>query len=280
MSARFFLSAVFALAVTCIGSPQAAAGERSTTELVKRADVTFTPLNPLRGDLSPKSGKLWGNIRNDVPSGMLVTFADGFQSPPHIHNITYRAVVIDGAVHNDDPSAEKMWMEPGSFWTQPLGERHITAARGKNTTIFLEILSGPYLVKPAKEAFDAGERPINVEARNVIWLDAADTTWITGGGANLAYLWGKITGSENNGTFVKLPPGYSGKLSTAAPLMRVVTIRGVTEVQVSGGADKHKLDPGSYFGSMGEASHQLSCASGSECILYLHTEGKYQLTSP
>ncbi|MDJ0981713.1 MAG: DUF4437 domain-containing protein [Kiloniellales bacterium] len=280
MSSNFFGSVVIALAVTFIGSTQAAAEGHSTTELVKRADVKFIPLNPLRGDLSPKSGKLWGNIREDVSSGMLVTFADGFQSPPHIHNITYRAVVIDGAVHNDDPTAEKMWMEPGSFWTQPVGESHITAAKGQNPTIFLEILSGPYLVKPEKEAFDAGERPINVEARNIMWLDAADTTWITGVGPKLAYLWGEITSEEKNGTFVKLPAGYSGKLSTVAPLMRVVTIRGVTQVQVSGGSDKHKLDPGSYFGSTGKASHELSCLSGDECILYLHTEGKYQLTSP
>lgn len=280
MGTHFFVSVAIALAVTFIGSTQAATEGHSTTELVKRSDVTFIPLNPARGDQSPQSDKLWGDIRKDVPSGMLVTFADGFQSPPHIHNITYRAVVIDGAVHNDDPAAEKMWMEPGSFWTQPLGESHITAAKGKNTTIFLEILSGPYLVKPAKEAFDAGERPINVEARNIVWLDAADTTWITGVGPKLAYLWGTTTGQEKNGTFVKLPAGYSGKLSTAAPLMRVVTIRGVTQVQASGGSDKHTLNPGSFFGSMGKASHQVSCVSGNECILYLHTEGKYQLTSP
>ena len=280
MGKNFFVSVAIALAVTFIGSTQAAAEGNSTTELVKRSDVKFIPLNPLRGDLSPKSGKLWGNIREGMPSGMLVTFRDGFQSPPHIHNITYRAVVIDGAVHNDDPGAEKMWMGPGSFWTQPLGESHITAAKGENTTIFLEILSGPYLVKPAKEAFDAGERPINVEARNIIWLDAADTTWITGAGPKLAYLWGKITGEEKNGTFVKLPAGYNGTLNTAAPLMRVVTIQGDTQVQSSGESDKHTLDPGSYFGSMGKASHQLSCVSGNECILYLHTEGKYQLTSP
>ena len=280
MGARFLLSVAIALAVAFIGPAQAAADGHSTAELVKRSDVKFIPLNPLRGDLSPQSGRLWGNIREDEPSGMLVTFRDGFQSPPHIHNITYRAVVIHGAVHNDAPAAEKMWMGPGSFWTQPLGESHITAAKGKNPTIFLEILSGPYLVKPAEEAFDAGERPRNVDARNIIWLDAADTTWIKGAGPELAYLWGRITGEEKNGTFVKLPAGYSGKLSTAAPLMRAVTIRGVTQVQVSGGSDKHELDPGSFFGSMGKASHRLSCVSGDECILYLHTEGKYQLTSP
>ncbi len=279
MRTRFLVSVAIAVAATSIGSAQAAGEGHSTTEIVKRSDVTFIPLNPLRGDQSPQSGKLWGNIRNDMPSGMLVTFADGFQSPPHIHNITYRAVVIEGAVHNDDPGAEKMWMEPGSFWTQPLGESHVTAAKGRNTTIFLEIHSGPYLVNPAKEAFDAGERPINVDARNVIWLDAADTTWLAGAGPRLAYLWGKTAGNEKNGTFVNLPAGYSGTLSTASPLMRVVTIRGVTQVELSGGSEKHSLDPGSYFGSRGEASHRLSCVSGDECLLYLHTEGRYRLTS-
>lgn len=279
MTTSPFFALTFVLTVAIFGSTQVTADDISQGELVKRSEVEFIPLNPLRGKSGPQSGRLWGNIRGDMPSGMLVTFADGFQSPPHIHNITYRAVVIDGAVHNDDPTAEKMWMEPGSFWTQPRGETHITAAMGKNPTIFLEILSGPYLVKPAKQAFDAGERPINIDARNVTWLNAADTSWISGDGPKMAFLWGKIAGREKNGTFVKLPPGYRGKLSTTAPLMRVVTIKGVTQVQFSGGPEKHKLDPGSYFGSKGKVAHQVSCVSENECVLYLHTEGKYQISS-
>jgi quercetin dioxygenase-like cupin family protein len=277
MSTRVFVSAAIALALTVAGSSQIPAAERTATELVKRSDVKFIPLNPKRGDQSPQSGRLWGNIRENETSGMLVTFADGFQSPPHIHNITYRAVVIEGAVHNDDPTAEKMWMGPGSFWTQPLGETHITAAKGANTTIFLEILSGPYLVKPATDAFDAGERPINVDAGNIVWLGAADSAWITGDGPELAYLWGETAGNEKNGTFVKLPAGYGGTLSTAARLLRVVTIQGVTHVQGSGGSDAQDLAPGSYFGSRGEASHRIACVSDEACVLYLHTEGTYRL---
>lgn len=60
-------------------------------------------------------------------------------------------------------------------------------------------------------------------------------------------------------------------------MMRAVTIQGQASVQLSGESDTHRLDPGSYFGSNGEAAHQLSCDSDEECILYLHTEGKYQL---
>lgn len=171
-----------------------------------------------------------------------------------------------------------MWMGPGSYWTQPLGESHITAAKGKNTTIFLEILSGPYLVKPSKDAFDGGERPINIDARNIVWLNAKDTTWITGDGPKLAYLWGSTTGNSKNGTFLKLPSGYNGLLSTNAPHMRVVTIQGDIGVQVSKNADKQRLEPGSYIGTQGAASHQVTCVADTACLLYLHTDGKFELS--
>lgn len=279
MRAKSILSLLTVQSVIAIGAFSAGCESATATEVIKRSNVDFIPLNPLRGDLSPKSGKLWGDIRQSSASGMLVTFLDGFQSPPHIHNITYRAVVIDGFVHNDDPAAAKMWMGAGSFWTQPAGETHITAAKGKNTTIFLEILSGPYLVKPADEAFDTGERPVNMDARNVVWVGAADTTWITGEGPQLAHLWGKIAGDEKNGTFLKLPSGFSGTLSTTAPLMRVVTIEGVTDVQAAGEAETHRLEPGSFIGTSGEASYPLTCASVGACMLYVHTQGRYQVKS-
>ncbi len=97
---------------------------------------------------------LWGDRTKDTATGMLVKFQKGFSSPPHIHNVTCRGVVIEGLMHNDDPAAEKMWMSSGSFWTQPAGESYITAAEGKNSLIYLEIDSGPYLVLSAEKAFD------------------------------------------------------------------------------------------------------------------------------
>ncbi len=248
------------------------------TEIKTAEDVEFIPLNPLRGDLSPRSGKLWGNIREDGSAGSLVTFVDGFQSPPHIHNITYRAVVISGEIHNDDPDAAKFWMEPGSFWTQPAGEIHITAAQGENPTIFLEILSGPYLVQSADEAFDVGERPINMAARNIMWLSSDDSKRIDGPDAEMAYLWGSLEGNKKNGTFLKLAPDYQGTLSTSAPLVRAVTIQGQSMILDVSEDEFKELGPGGYFSSQGEVTHELSCTSDISCILYLHTEGSYQLT--
>lgn len=91
-------------------------------------------LNPARGDKGPGAADLRGDRTKDTASGTLLQFPEGFSSPPHIHNITYRGVVISGELHNDDPKAENMWLPAGSFWRQPAGEAHITAANGKVRT--------------------------------------------------------------------------------------------------------------------------------------------------
>ncbi|EKO3803681.1 TPA: DUF4437 domain-containing protein [Vibrio harveyi] len=117
-------------------------------------------LNPLRGVLSLGAANLWGDRTTGTATGMLVRFNKGFESPPHIHNITYRGIVIDGLMHNDDPTSAKMWRPTGSFWTQPAGEDHTTAANGDINLTSLEIDADPYLVKPSKEQFNNGERPL------------------------------------------------------------------------------------------------------------------------
>jgi hypothetical protein len=144
-------------------------GAHAKDKVIAAKDVEWGYLNPARGDQSPGAADLWGDRTKDTATGMLVRFNKGFESPPHIHNITYRGIVIEGEMHNDDPNAAKMWMPTGSFWTQPAGEDHTTAAIDKTNLIYLEIDEGPYLVKPPKEHFDNGERPINV--LESCWID-------------------------------------------------------------------------------------------------------------
>ena len=257
-----------------------------TAEVILRSDITFQPLNPARGDASPKAGVVWGDIKKNVPSGALLEFADGFSSPPHIHNITYRAVVISGAIYNGDPNAKKMWMGPGSFWTQPAGESHITAApNGSKGTAFLEILEGPYLVNPSDQAFDNGEKPVNITQGNVVWLDSADVTWVdqlastsSTDGVKMAFLWGKPQDGQKNGTFLKLPAGFSGELRGNEATLRAVIVQGHIGHRLSGDASAKTLEPGSYFGSTGNTAHQIACETEEGCILYMSTEGKYKVT--
>ncbi len=286
---KTFLSVALALFAISCGGEQAASqsidpkpAAEATSEVVLRSELKFQPLNPARGDASPQAGVLWGDIRKNVPSGVLLKFADGFSSPPHIHNITYRAVVISGAIHNDDPKAAKMWMGPGSFWTQPAGESHITAgAKGTGATAFLEILEGPYLVQPSEKAFDNGERPINLEARNVVWLNATDAAWVETGsatdGPKIAFLWGTLQAGKKNGTFLKLPAGFSGSLRGQDSWLRAVVIKGQATHRLSGKSDVSKLEPGSYFGSRGEIDHQISCEARDGCLIYVRTDGRYSV---
>ena len=100
-------------------------------------------LNPARGDKRPLAVTVWGDRKGTVATGFLTKFVDGFSSPPHIYNVTYRALVLKGLVHNDDSTAEDMWMPARSFWTQPAGAPHITSAKGSENIAYVEIDSGP-----------------------------------------------------------------------------------------------------------------------------------------
>lgn len=241
-------------------------------EVVSISEVEWEQLNPARGDKSPQAGTLWGDRKGDVPTGFLAKFVDGFSSPPHIHNATYRAVVISGGIHNDDPDAAKMWMPASSFWTQPKGEVHITAAKGKTNVVLVEIDKGPYLVLPLAEAFDSGERPVNVDASNLVWVDIPNMS-TSANGVKLAYLWGSLSDGQPNGTFIKLPAGFNGKIHSQASIFRAVVIKG--QAKHLGEKDK-VLDPGSYFGSKGETVHSVS-SKGKDTIIYVRTDGKYEI---
>lgn len=270
------------VAMICLTIPPAAIAQETSNakgEVRLASEIPWQKLNPARGDASPQAGTIWGDQTKDGESGFLVKFVDGFSSPPHIHNITYRGVVLAGRLHNDDPEAEPMWMGVGSYWTQPAGEVHITSSRGAGIG-YVEIQSGPYLVKPDSEAFDNGERPINIDSTNVVWLDASNTTWIEGEAdvdatknAQMTFMWGSPEGEEVNGTMLKLPAGFSGKLNTESSSFKVIVIDGQTKLHLDGGKDVRTLTPGGYFGTEGKASNHVTTKDG--CTVYVRTKGKY-----
>jgi hypothetical protein len=270
-------------AVSCSAQDEQSRLQLSTaapvTEVVHASEIEWQPLNPARGDKGPKAGTLWGDQTKDGASGFLVKFIDGFSSPPHIHNITYRGIVVGGRLHNDDPDAALMWMSEGSYWTQPAGEVHITAARGSSIA-YVEIQSGPYLVKPAEDAFDRGERPVNVDASNIVWLDASSSSWIedradsaTSIGPEIAFLWGNPNGQQINGTMLKLPAGFSGELIANAETLKAVVINGGVKLKIQGEDNSRVLSPGSYFGTQGAATHYVT--SDEESLVYIRANGQY-----
>lgn len=252
--------------------------ENPTNKVLLSSEIIWEKLNPARGDQSPQAGTLWGDRKGigtaSIATGFLARFIDGFSSPPHIHNVTYRAVVIEGMVHNDDPDAENMWMSPGSFWTQPLGESHITSAKGEQIIALVEIDKGPYLVKPTSEAFDSGERPVNIEASNIIWLDNRITNWIDDQSeAEISFL------QESNTTnlkslFVKLPSGYTGTIWTHGTVVHSVVIKGELNYKLPELNEAKILDAGSYFGSTDKAIHSIFNHGKGEAVIYMRTNGE------
>ncbi len=249
--------------------------ENPTNKVLLSSEIVWEKLNPARGDQSPQAGTIWGDRKGTVATGFLAKFVDGFSSPPHIHNVTYRAVVIKGLVHNDDPTAENMWMKPGSFWTQPIGEPHITSAKGKENIALVEIDNGPYLVQPTNEAFDNGERPVNIDVSNIVWLNKDRTNWIDSEDtAEISFLWQDDT---NTGLFIKLPSDYKGQIESNGTVLHAVIIKGEVRYELPGNREIKTLDAGSYFGSRSKAIHTIANSGTDEVVIYLRTNGKIMI---
>lgn len=213
------------------------------------SEVEWQKLNPARGDKSPQAGTLWGDRNGSEATGFLAKFVDGFSSPPHIHNVSYRAIVIEGFIHNDDPEAANMWMPATSYWTQPAGEAHITSAKGTTNIALVEIDKAPYLVKPASLSFDNGERPYNIHASNIIWRD--------NGKYESVDIW-KDRDEVVIGKLLK----FKDNLSYKAEESKFVIIGGKVAIQgVS-------LEPGSLVSVKNESIVRFSCEAN-ECVVYL-----------
>ncbi|VGO17637.1 hypothetical protein PDESU_06238 [Pontiella desulfatans] len=251
---------------TTISSDMAGNGN---INVIQADDVEYTHLNPKRGDLAPKAGTLWGDRNGTEPTGFLLKPPSNFESPPHIHNVSYRGVVIQGVIHNDDPDAAEMWMPPGSFWTQPKGEVHITAAEGQTSLAYIEIEKGPYLVLPEEQHFDSGERPVNVDEQNIVWLSASDINWVDEDGAQMAFLWGDTQEGELNGTFIKLSAGFEGAITSRGSTFRAVLVKGALDYK---GKD---LLPGSGIEASGPAV--LEIEADAESLIYVRTDAKYKI---
>lgn len=249
--------------------------ENPTNKVLLSSEIVWEKLNPARGEQSPQAGTLWGDRKGQgagrVATGFLAKFVNGFSSPPHIHNVTYRAVVIGGMVHNDDPKAENMWMKSGSFWTQPAGESHITSAKGEGVIALVEINKSPYLVKPTSDEFDNGEKPVNIEASNIVWLDSKKTNWVDPKSkAELSFL---LESKELKSLFVKLPAGYNGEIVTTGTVLHSVVIKGNLNYVMPQNKETKTLDIGSYFGSTSKAVHKIENKPDRETILYVRTNG-------
>ncbi|MEM6804295.1 MAG: DUF4437 domain-containing protein [Bacteroidota bacterium] len=249
-----------------------------TNQVLLSSEIKWEKLNPARGDKSPQAGTIWGDRKGRIATGFLAKFVDGFSSPPHIHNVSYRAVVLKGLIHNDDPNAERMWMPRASFWTQPAGEAHITSAKGVENIAYVEIDSGPYLVKPTDQAFDNGERPINIDINNMVWLAAGETDLIKQTNSSkhlkIAYLWQK---DQMHGYLLRISEGFEGEIMSEGEEFRAIVIEGELSYLMPQTQIEKVLDPGSYFSSRASSRHQINVNKATATYIYIRTNDTFSI---
>lgn len=261
---------VLFIAAFPVVSACAALAQHPQSRVVSVDNLTWGHLNPLRGNDSPAAADLWGDRTKNTATGMLVKFEKGFSSPPHSHNITYRGIVIHGLLHNDDPDASPMWLPSTSFWTQPAGAEHITAANSQSNMIYLEIDRGPYLVKPSSEVSESGESALNLHASNLVWLNSDQLAHIQVPGVSVAYLWQQSADSPQQGYLVKLPADVRVNANVPRNTFRAVVISGTLSYSSAETKQPVTLSPGSYVDSSGTFSHTLTTSQ--QTILYVRSE--------
>ncbi len=130
-------------------------------------------------------------------------------------------------------------------------------------------------MKPINKAFDNGERPINIDISNVVWLDNEKTNWVSSNSnAQISFL---LKNEDFRSLFVKLPKGYSGTIKTEGTVLHSVIIQGELNYLVSQENETKVLDPGSYFGSTSKATHTISNTKNDVVLIYIRTNGSIEI---
>lgn len=233
-------------------------------QILPATALKWEQLNPARGDQSPQAATLWGDRQAAVPTAFLAKFTDGFASPPHVHNVSYRAIVIAGQIHNAPPTAAKNWMPPGSHWTQPAGQPHITAAQGPQNLALVEIDAGPYQVLPLAQKFNNGELPQNTPATATAWKQANTKSFF-----RTAPLWNSPQ-DQTTGTLIQFPKN----LRITSPAARLVLIAG----QLTPKSHPQPLTPGSLL-TLAQKPATLHCTSSAACTIYLRATADFTIES-
>ena len=169
-------------------------------------------------------------------------------------------------------------MRPGSFWTQPAGGVHITAAKGGNSLAYIEV-EDAFGVLPSEKAFQSEAKPINVDISNIVWINLSGMP-TSSDDPKIAFLWGDPINNGMHGTLVKLPAGFTGTIHSYAATFRAVVIQGQLQYQVPNENDVKTLEPGSYFSAKGTSVHRVSSDTNEVSVIYVRTNGKFEVLAP
>jgi quercetin dioxygenase-like cupin family protein len=116
-------------------------------------------------------------------------------------------------------------------------------------------------------------------ARKAVFMPTGDMKWEATPGAppevKGVTLWGDPTKGPYGG-IQKFPPGFSAPLHTHSSDMHAVVLSGIFVVGPEGGSE-NKLPAGSYEFIPSTYKHTTKCDTGSECVVFVETHGKFDV---
>ena len=142
--------------------------------------------------------------------------------------------------------------------------------RGKNALAFVASFA---LAATVSAQAAQGKAPVFMPAASLVWapLDPAGAP-----GVMSVDVWGDHTKGAFGG-FTKFPAGFQTPLHTHTSDYKIVVVSG-TFLQGPEGKPVVLLGPGSYLVQPGGSyRHTTGCDKASECVVFIQSEGKFDL---
>ena len=76
---------------------------------------------------------------------------------------------------------------------------------------------------------------------------------------------------------LELPANFHGRIGTSASVFKAVVIQGTLSYKSK--KSTKELRSGSYFGSSGDYDHEIELKKGQASILYIRSNGNYEILS-
>lgn len=125
---------------------------------------------------------------------------------------------------------------------------------------------------PKAKAGAGAHKPVIMPAGDLKWTEIDPAT----PGAQIADVWGDHAKGAF-GAFIKFPGGFTAPLHTHTHDIKIVIVSGMW-IHGPEGKPEVRLGPGSYFMQPGgNYRHTTACDQASECVIFVQSNGKFDL---
>lgn len=239
-------------------------GPQGAIDIVTPDDLTFTQIAPFARFSSAKGDFTTGE------HATLGVFGAGAASPPHTHSGSYYGVVLAGDMNNPfGTEASPPSLAPGSFWSVPGDEQHVTACLdpdGECTFFFHAADAFDFFV------IDGLTEPRSAEASSVPVANLVFDDIEGYDGA--ATMWGdRATGPH--GTILRIEAGEEADDLIHRHGFGLVPMTG--SLTIESDDTEADLPVGSLVDAEANSEHELECEGDEDCLVYLFSDGPLDL---